>query len=40
MSENKLDREVNQISVAATVGRIIGTETPHTEGPVLAEVFT
>ena len=35
-----IDREVNQISVAATVGRITGTETPHTEGPVLEEVFT
>ena len=34
-----IDREVNQISIAGTVGHIIGTETAHTEGPVLDEVF-
>ena len=34
-----IDREVDQISIAGTVGKIIGTETAHTEGPVLDEVF-
>ena len=34
-----VDREVNQISVASTVGRIMNVDTPHTEGPPLEEVF-
>lgn len=34
-----IEREVDQISVASTVGRIMNIDTAHTEGPVLEEVF-
>ena len=34
-----IDREVNQISIAPTVGQVMDLETQHTEGPVLEEVF-
>ena len=34
-----VDRPVDQISLAATVGRLMGVPTPHSEGPPLAEAF-
>ncbi len=34
-----VDREVDQISVAATVGQLMGIKTEFTEGPVLEQVF-
>ena len=34
-----VDRRVDQTSVAATVGRLMGFETAHAEGPVLEEAF-
>lgn len=34
-----IDREVNQISIASTVGQVMELKTQHTEGPVLEEVF-
>ncbi len=34
-----VDRAVDQISVAATIGRVMGFETEVAEGPVLAEAF-
>jgi hypothetical protein len=34
-----VDRKVQQISVAPTIGKIMRFETPFTEGPVLPEVF-
>ena len=34
-----VDRNADQISIAATVGRLMGFGTPFAEGPVLAEAF-
>jgi hypothetical protein len=34
-----VDRRVDQTSVAATVGRLMGFETAHAEAPVLEEAF-
>ena len=35
-----VERPVGQDSIAATVGRIMGIETPFAVGPVLPEVFS
>ena len=34
-----VDKPVEQISIAATVGRIMGFDTPLVEGPILADAF-
>ena len=34
-----VDREVDQSSIASTIGRVMGFPTPHAEGPVLEEAF-
>ncbi|NNG02833.1 MAG: hypothetical protein HKM95_01870 [Inquilinus sp.] len=34
-----VDRPVDQISVAATIGRVMGFDTEFAEGPILAEAF-
>ena len=34
-----IDRKVDQISVAGTVGQLMGFETPYAEGPVLEEAW-
>ena len=34
-----VDHPVDQISVAATIGQVMGFQTPFTEGPVLAEAI-
>ena len=34
-----VDKTVEQISIAATIGRIMGLETPHVEGPTLTDAF-
>ena len=34
-----IDRTVEQISVAPTIGRLINMDTEHCEGPVLDELF-
>jgi hypothetical protein len=34
-----VDRRVQQIDLAATIGKVMGAETAFTEGPVLAEAL-
>ena len=34
-----VDKTAEQISIAATIGRIMGVETPHAEGPTLIDAF-
>lgn len=34
-----VDKEVNQVSIAATLGKVMRMETPFVEGPVLEEAF-